>query len=123
MENRQDTISFMSFFAEERERSECSMVLPKLAPELRPSRRPRSPSSNHNVKEPRLRANFHSSRSGSRLQDRSVTGSEARYIGALDFRCQTLKGLNLQNFPEAFLDASASAFEKVQPPPFGDGLT
>jgi len=111
----------MSFFAEERERSECSMVLPKLAPELRPSRRPRSPSSNHNVKEPRLRANFHSSRDGNRPQGRQAIGRRGAVYRGLDFRCQTLKGLNLQNFPEAFLDGSASAFEKLQPPPFGDG--
>jgi hypothetical protein len=97
------------------------MVLPKLAPELRPSRRPRSPSSNHNVKEPRLRANFHSSRDGSRPQDRLAIGRRGAVYRGLDFRCQTVKALNLQNFLKAFLDASASALEKLQPPPFGNG--
>src|SRR5690242_12466297 len=74
------------------------LVLLRLTPELRPSRRPRSPSSNHNVKEPRLRANFHSSRDGNRPQDRQAIGRRGAVYRVLDFRCQTVNALNLRNF-------------------------
>src|SRR5215467_6976891 len=62
------TSNFMSCLAEEREHSTLLDLIDAQGQVLthrgKPSRRPRSPSSNHNVKERQPRANFHSALDG-----------------------------------------------------------
>jgi hypothetical protein len=79
----------MFVFAEERERSKrldsvsrlASILRPKSCA-LRPSRRPRSPSSNHNVKELLFSANFHSGREATPPARQARQAAWARCIGA-----------------------------------------
>ena len=74
------------------------LVSPKLALELRPSRRPRSPSSNHNVKEPRQRRTFILPETEHRPQDQRPSGGVGAVYRGLESPCQTVNGLNLRNF-------------------------
>src|ERR1700733_5075505 len=68
--------------AEEREHSACCSISQRRLASTHgwPSRRPRSPSSNHNVKEPALSTNFHSARDETPPARLGPTGGEARCI-------------------------------------------
>jgi len=79
----------MFVFAEERELRNGSIhlrIIPIWRPKSyakRPSRRPRSPSSNHNVKELLFGANFHSGREATPPARQARRAAWARCIGGL----------------------------------------
>ena len=94
---------------EKRERSECSICCAQgLSPGQRPSRRPRSPSSNHNVKEPFRRRNCIFSPKYRRRQDVLRGGEERLYRGAPE-ACQTLK----RRFSKKIRDVRARSANRV----------
>jgi hypothetical protein len=97
MENR-ETISFMSFFAEERERSECSIGTAQACARAATEPPPTFPFLESQCQRAPLKANFHSSRDGNRPQDRQAIGRRGAVYRGLDFPCQTVNALNLQIF-------------------------
>ena len=90
---------FMSTFAENASVRMARFSSSKLTPRTwRPSRRPRSPSSNHNVKELVTGANFHHARDATPPASCCPAGGVGGVYRGPDRDCQTLKELKIRYF-------------------------